>query len=67
MTSETLAAVLRHMAERVEKHDSFEGSIQYLMPTTENVPDDTYTLVQASYRIGNTDGQGGVRLIGEEI
>jgi hypothetical protein len=66
MGSETLAAILRDMADRVEKHDSFEGSIEYLMPTTEDVPEGTYALVRASYRIGNTDGQGGIRLIGEQ-
>jgi hypothetical protein len=65
MEQEALAAVLRDMAERVAEGDSFEGSIEYLMPTEEEVPDGTWALVRASYRIGNRDGQGGVRLVGE--
>lgn len=65
-TQDELVAVLLDMAERVRTGDSFEGSIEYLMPTVEDVPEDTYALVRASYRIGNRDGQGGLRLIGEQ-
>jgi hypothetical protein len=71
-----IAAVLRDMADRVESGDSFEGSIEYLLP---DVPEwaqrgepeppgyehRDYRLVRATYRVGNTDGQGGVTMIGE--
>jgi hypothetical protein len=69
MSQDALAYVLRHMAMCVEQGDSFEGSIEYLMPIPEEegqeFPEGTYALVQASYRIGNLDGQGSVRMIGE--
>lgn len=62
-----VAAILRDMAERVEAGDSFEGSIEYVMPwPDENMEpvSDAEVMVQASYRIGNSMGQGGLRLIG---
>jgi hypothetical protein len=62
MNSEMLAAVLREMAALVEAGDSFEGSIEYLMPAPGDP--ECYAMVKASYRIGNTLGQGGVRIIG---
>jgi hypothetical protein len=62
MDAETLAAVLHDMAAHVEAGDSFEGSIEYLMPAPGDP--ECYAMVRASYRIGNTLGQGGVRLIG---
>jgi hypothetical protein len=62
MDSGMLAAVLRDMAALVEAGDSFEGSIEYFMPTLGDP--ECYAMVRASYRIGNTLGQGGVRLIG---
>ena len=65
LTQRDLVAVLREMALLVERGDSFEGSIEYLMPTIEQVPEGTYALVRASYRIGNLMGQGGLRTIGE--
>jgi len=68
LTQDQLVEVLADMAQRVERGDSFEGSIEYLMPgpfeDLMEIPEDTYALVKASYRVGNTDGQGGVRLIG---
>jgi hypothetical protein len=93
MTEDELVQVLADMAARVKVGDSFEGSIEYLMPYDnfdidaiefERLPAEKQALyevnpataprytpkphavaVQASYRIGNTDGQGGVRMIGE--
>jgi hypothetical protein len=64
MGQEALAALLADMAARVRAGDSFEGSIEYLAPLDEEVPPGTYALVRGSYRIGNSMGQGGVRLIG---
>jgi hypothetical protein len=65
MTKNNLVSTLRDMADVVEADDSFEGSIEYLMPLDEAVPEGTFALVRASYRIGNSMGQGGVRMIGE--
>jgi len=58
MTRQDLAAVLEDMLIRVRNGDSLEGSIQYLLSEEDDKWD-----VEASYRIGNTEGQGGVRLI----
>lgn len=71
LSQEMLVAVLRNMADLVEQGDSFEGSIEYMLPTgdiaaAEDMPDErAYAMVRASYRIGNSMGQGGVRMIGE--
>lgn len=65
MSQAQLCDTLRDMLEHVAASDSFEGSIEYLMPTDEEVPEGTYALVRASYRIGNSEGQGGVRVVGE--
>lgn len=63
MTQSDLVAVLRDMADLVEASDSFEGSIEYLMPGPDDPP--CYAMVRASYRYGNTLGQGNLRLIGQ--
>jgi hypothetical protein len=57
-----VAAVLRDMADHVEAGDSFEGSIEYHMPHPRDP--DADAMMRASYRIGNLQGQGGVRIIG---
>ena len=69
-----VAATLREMADLVEAGDSFEGSIEYTLP---DVPDwamdgepepegyeHPQVLMRCSYRIGNSMGQGGVRIFG---
>jgi hypothetical protein len=61
-THAALAAVLRGMADLVEAGDSLEGSIEYAVPIDE--PPEVEVLVRASFRIGNREGQGGVRIIG---
>lgn len=63
MSAPELAATLRDMAARVEQLDSFEGSIEYLMPDEQDP--ECYAMVRASYRIGNQMGQGGMRLVGK--
>jgi hypothetical protein len=72
MDRQELAAVLREMADLVEAGDSFEGNIEYLMP--DDISDgppppgwpssDAEFWVTATYRIGNLQGQGGMRMIG---
>jgi hypothetical protein len=64
MGEDRLAAILEDMAERVRDGDSFEGSVEYLMPGPLGLPaEDDQFAVQAAYRVGNTDGQGSIRLI----
>jgi hypothetical protein len=60
MTRAELADVLQDMAERVSAGDSFEGHIEYAIP--DNPVGEVE--VSAAYRIGNLQGQGGLRLIG---
>lgn len=90
---ETLLAVLDDIRHHVEAGDSFEGSVEYLMPYPEgcpacsplisegkeptpdcatcggtgmvDYPQDVDFLLRAAYRIGNLQGQGGMRLIGK--
>lgn len=56
-----LAVVLRNMADRVERGDSLEGNIEY---HAAEGSDELYTIT-GMYRIGNLEGQGGVRLLGK--
>jgi hypothetical protein len=62
MTKDELLAVLDDMRERVAAGDSFEGFLNYLIP---DEPDKAEFAVEARYRVGNLDGQGGMRMIGE--
>lgn len=88
---ETLLALLDDIRHHVEAGDSFEGSLEYLMPYPEpcplcmpgedsdpdpecvmcggkgeiDYPADVEFLIRAAYRIGNLQGQGGMRLIGK--
>lgn len=64
-TRDDLLHMLEDITARVRAGDSFEGSLEYLMPTDEDVPADTEFMVRGAYRIGNSAGQGGMRLIGE--
>jgi hypothetical protein len=67
-----LAMVLNDMMKRVLEGDSYEGSIQYTMPEPATPEEeragwpraDAEFWVIATYRIGNLQGQGGMRLIG---
>lgn len=65
MTYAALADILDDMAQRVRNGDSFEGSIEYLMPEpgTPEAEDYDNVAVVGSYRIGNSTGQGGYRMI----
>lgn len=64
MSKETLVVLLDDIKEHVEAGDSFEGFLNYLMPGPDD-PDDAEFMVEARYRIGNLQGQGGMRIIGE--
>ena len=66
MTTEVLLNILDDIRARVAAGDSFEGSIEYLMPYDEDMElvEGADFMVHAAYRIGNSLGQGGMRLIG---
>lgn len=66
MSRPELLATLEDILKRVRADDSFEGSIEYLMPTEGDDPDCDF-MVRASYRIGNSMGQGSVRMIGDMV
>lgn len=61
LTTEELVALLRHMADSVEARDSFSGMIEYDCMTDRCQPGEY--LVKGAYRVGNSQGQGGMVLI----
>ena len=67
-SQEQLLELLDDIRERVAAGDSFEGSLEYLMPGPEpfNGPEfeGADFAARASYRVGNSMGQGGVSLFG---
>jgi hypothetical protein len=65
MSHADLLAVLDDIRARVAAGDSFEGSLEYAIPDepTEGI----HYAVRAGYRIGNSQGQGGFRLIAREV
>jgi hypothetical protein len=69
-TREQLLGVLADMINLVAANDSFEGSLSYEFPWSQEIGDPETDppggfRVQASYRVGNSMGQGGLRMIGE--
>jgi len=71
MDRHELAALLRDMADRAEVGDSYEGNIEYHWPDEEMAGRDGWPAVDADfwvhgvYRVGNLQGQGGMRVIGK--
>jgi hypothetical protein len=65
MDKETLVAMLRDVADVVERDDSFGGWIAYDLGLDFDLPEGAYAMVKGVYRIGNSLGQGGVRVIGQ--
>lgn len=63
LTKDELIQVLEDILHLVKIDDSFEGNIEYLMPDVDS-PEGTDFLVRGVYRIGNSMGQGGVRMYG---
>jgi hypothetical protein len=61
MSKDQFLAVLDDIRSRVAAADSWEGSLQYTIP--EEPGDGIDFDVAAGYRIGNSLGQGGFRLI----
>jgi hypothetical protein len=58
-----LVRELREMAAAIERSDSFEGSIMYSCLDDGLAPGEWE--VSGAYRIGNSDGQGGMRILKE--
>jgi hypothetical protein len=56
-----LAETLRDIAVRVEAGDSFESSISYTCMDEDCGPDEF--LIDGAYRVRNSEGQGGMRLL----
>lgn len=71
MTKDQLLAVLDDIKSLISEDDSFEGSLSYEFPWSKEAgdpaddPKGNGFRVQASYRMGNSMGQGGLRMIGE--
>lgn len=59
----TLLALLADICKRIEEDDSFEGSISWSC-MIEEIPCERHEFeVEARYRYGNQEGQGGTRII----
>jgi hypothetical protein len=63
LTREALLAVLDEIRSGVASGDTLEGSIQFTLNCDEPPAAHPYD-AQAAYRVGNLQGQGGMRLIG---
>ena len=61
LTTSELVALLRHVADSVEAGDSFAGFLEYDC-MTDQCQRGEY-LVKGAYRVGNSQGQGGMNLI----
>jgi hypothetical protein len=61
---EELVAVLEDITARVRAGDSYEGNITWSIPEDPAAPPTSVDVI-ASYRVGNLQGQGGMRMIGE--
>lgn len=60
---EEFVGVLQEVVRRVEAGDSLEGFIEYALPDEGDGPDGFR--VRARFRVGNLQGQGGMRIVGE--
>jgi hypothetical protein len=67
MTKAQLLEVIDDIRMRVEAGDSYEGFLNYLMPYDDDMEiiDGADFVVEARYRVGNLQGQGGMRMVGK--
>ena len=63
MTQEELLDVIDDIRQRVAAGDSYEGFLNYLLPDEDDPPQGFR--VEARWRVGNLQGQGGMRVVGE--
>lgn len=61
LNKQQLLAVLEDMKKSIENDDSMEGSINYSV-MSENLKPGEFE-VQAAYRVGNSEGQGSIRIV----
>lgn len=66
MAKEDLLYAIDEIRAAIEANDSWEGHFSYNFPE-DDAPINTDFAVRAVYRIGNSMGQGGMRVIGEFI
>jgi hypothetical protein len=59
--TDSLVQLLTDIARRIEAGDSFEGSMRYTCMEPGLLRDEWE--VEAVYRIGNSEGQGGVTIL----
>lgn len=59
VSKDELLRILANVVEHIENNDSFEGRINYGISED---PDADFEVI-AVYRIGNSEGQGGMRVI----
>jgi len=73
LTKEQLLHIIDDIRSHVEANDSFEGSLEYGFPWDAAMGDPATDedksgfRVCAAYRTGNSEGQGGMRLVGVVI
>lgn len=60
---EQLVEMLEEIARKVEVGDSLEGFIEYALPDEGDDPGGYR--VRARFRVGNLQGQGGIRIVGQ--
>lgn len=70
VTQDELVDLLEFITASVKAGDSFEGSLEYMMPDPEDYDEHAdprthpYAMVMGAVRTGNAMGQGGVMFIG---
>jgi len=64
LTKAELVSILKDMLDRVEAGDSLEGFLEYALPDELELEDAEF-MVKASYRRGNLNGQGSMRMVGK--
>jgi hypothetical protein len=64
-TRRELLAILDDIKSSVERDDSFEGSIEYELREPLVLVGHGSFAVRASYRVGNSQGQGGLVMVGD--
>jgi len=68
VTYAELSNILSSITHHVQAGDSFEGYIEYAMTDIDHecqkVPCD-HVMVRAGFRVGNSQGQGGMRFVGD--
>ncbi len=63
MSKEELLSIIDEMGDRVGAGDSFEGFLNYLLPFPDD-DDSIHFRVEVRFRVGNSEGQGGMKMIG---